>query len=97
MKAVHILYDCIIEKKVYELLKKAEIDRFAQIDNLKCEWRKDLRHMDSSTWPGTDSMIMIFLEDSEAVIFTEKFKKFKEELEENVPLFAAIVNVDQII
>lgn len=97
MKAVHIVYDCVIEEKILNMLKKMEIERYAKVDNVKCEWRKDLRHMDNHTWPGTDSMILLFLEDDKAKEFSKGFKYFKENLEEMVPLFATVINVEEII
>ena len=96
MKGITIIYDCAIENKILKLFSDNGIERFAKADNMKCEWRKDLRHMDTHTWPGTDSLIHLFLEDDTAKTFMDSFRNFKENLEEKVPLFAVVVNIEDM-
>lgn len=97
MKEIRILFDSYLLDKVVSEIKEFGIERYLVISKIKGEWRSDLKHFDNHVWPGTDSMVMILVNDEDAKDIMESIKKIKEDLGERISMGAILSPVDDII
>jgi len=94
-KFIEITYDNALDDYIDKLLEKAEIERYSKIPSIHTKWSEELRHLNNSTWPGLDLMVIVILENKKAVEFCDYLKKLKKEVD--IEFRAVVMPVEEII
>ena len=97
MKEIRILFDSYLLDKVVSEIKEFGIERYLVISKIKGEWRSDLKHFDNHVWPGTDSMVMIIVNDEDAKEIMESIRMIKEDLGERISMGAILSPIEDLI
>lgn len=99
-KSIRIIYDSGIEERIEALLKARDVKKYIKVPNIHGVWGEKLKHMNTHVWPGTDSVIMVIVDNSIANNLSEDLKMLKENLRAddiNAPFIAIFSPIDEII
>ncbi|MGM0508310.1 MAG: PG0541 family transporter-associated protein [Fusobacteriota bacterium] len=96
-KSIRIIFDSSIEDEIKKLIRCLDIKECVEFPDLKGEWGKDQKHLGTHIWPGSDSAILIIEEEEKAKKLIERLRKYKEDLEYDVPFHVIVINVEEYI
>ncbi|BDU49514.1 PG0541 family transporter-associated protein [Haliovirga abyssi] len=96
-KGIRIVYDSVIEDRILKILKSENIEKYIKFPKLEGVWGKELRHLNSHIWPGTDGIIFLMLPEEKSVTVLDKFRNFKKKLEIDVPFMIVVSPIEEII
>ena len=97
MKEIRILFDSYFLEKIVSEIKEFGVERYLIVSKITGEWRKDLKHFDNHVWPGTDSMVMIIVNDEDAREIMDYIKKIKEDVGDRITMGAILSPIEEII
>ena len=90
MKRVEIYFDSYFIDKIKEEMKEYGIEQYIIIPQVYSRWSRTLKHFNNHVWPGTDSVLITYLED-------RLIKIMKIDLGKSISMGAAMLPVDDII
>ena len=96
-KMIIIEFDSVLEQEIADFLKENRIFRYFNVVDVQAGWSEKMRHLNSHTWPGTDNLVHMIVENERAKEVFEKLRKFKNDIKENVAFGAFIMPVDDMI
>lgn len=96
-KRITVVYDNGLEEEVLKVLEEEKIENYQIFPRVKVSWEKQKKHMDSHTWPGTDSVLALILEEEQTLRLFEKYKKLKSEMDYYVTFKVIVQPVDMFL
>ena len=97
MKEVKILFASYLLNDIVSEIKESGVERYLILSKITGQWRKDLKHFDNHVWPGTDSMVMIIVNDEDAREIMDSIKKIKEDVGDRITMGAILSPIEEII
>lgn len=97
MKEIKILFASYLLDTVVSEIKEYGVERYLTIGKLTGEWGPKLKHFDSHVWPGTDSMVIIIVEDYIAEEILDGLRQIKKDLGSTFTLGAIVTDVHDIL
>ncbi len=97
MKRLEIYFDSYLLEKVQEEVKEYGIDQYILIPKVFSEWDKNLKHFNSHVWPGTDSILVAYVNDEQAKEIMRVIKMIKIDLGKMISMGAVVIPVEDII
>ena len=83
--------------KIKEEMREYGIEQYIIIPQVYSRWSKTLKHFNSHVWPGTDSVLVTYLEDRHAQEIIRIIKIMKIDLGRGISMGAVILPVEDII
>ena len=97
MKRLEIYFDSYLLEKVQEEIKEYGIDQYILVPKVFSEWDKNLKHFNSHVWPGTDSILVAYVNDEQAKEIMRVIKMIKIDLGKMISMGAVVIPVEDII
>ena len=97
MKRLEVYFDSFFLEKVKEELNEYGLEKYVLIPEVFSDWGKHLKHFNSHLWPGTDSILVTYLEDRHAQEIIRIIKIMKIDLGRGISMGAVILPVEDII
>ena len=97
MKEIRILFDSYFLEKIVSEIKEFGVERYLIVSKITGEWRKDLKHFDNHVWPGTDSMLLLIVEDEQAQEIVDVVRKIKDDLSDRIALAVIVTPIDEVV
>ena len=97
MKEVKILFASYLLNDIVSEINESGIERYLIISKITGQWRKDLKHFDNHVWPGTDSMLLLIVEDEQAQEIVDVVRKIKKDLSDRISLAAIVTPIDEVV
>ena len=97
MKRLEIYFDSYLLEKVQEEIKEYGIEQYILIPKVFSEWDKNLKHFNSHVWPGTDSILVAYVNDEQAKEIMRVIKMIKIDLGKMISMGAVVIPVEDII
>ncbi len=97
MKRLEVYFDSYFINKMKEEMKEYGIEQYVIIPKVYSRWNKNLKHFNTHVWPGTDSILITYLEDRQAKEIMRVIKIMKIDLGKGISLGAVLIPVDDII
>lgn len=97
MKRLEIYFDSYLLEKVQEEIKEYGIEQYILIPKVFSEWNKNLKHFNSHVWPGTDSILVAYVNDEQAKEIMRVIKMIKIDLGKMISMGAVVIPVEDII
>lgn len=95
-KEIKIIYTDSAREEIIEIFNELGIDKYVNLEGIQAMWAKNVRHLNSKIWPGTDSLMFIILEEELAEKLIEKLRILKKNLMDGVALFVLVSPVEII-
>ena len=80
MKEIKIFFDSYFLEKVLEEVKEYGVRKYMLIPKMFSDWGEKLKHFDNHLWPGTDSMIIIYVADEQSSEIMRAIKAIKSDV-----------------
>ena len=97
MKEVKILFASYLLDTVVSEIKESGVERYLILFKITGQWRKDLKHFDNHVWPGTDSMLLLIVEDEQAQEIVDVVRKIKDDLSDRIALAVIVTPIDAVV
>ena len=97
MKEVKILLASYLLNNIVSEIKESGVERYLIISKITGQWRKDLKHFDNHVWPGTDSMLLLIVEDEQAQEIVGVVRKIKKDLSDRISLAVIVTPIDEVV
>ncbi|WP_299265161.1 PG0541 family transporter-associated protein, partial [uncultured Leptotrichia sp.] len=97
MKRLEIYFDSFYTEKMKEELREYGIDQYFIVPVVHSSWSKTFKHFNTHVWPGTDSILVTYLEDRHAQEIIRIIKIMKIDLGRGISMGAVILPVEDII
>ena len=97
MKEVKILFASYLLNDIVSEINESGIERYLIISKITGQWRKDLKHFDNHVWPGTDSMLLLIVEDEQAQEIVDVVRKIKDDLSDRIALAVIVTPIDAVV
>lgn len=97
MKRLEVYFDSYFIDKMKEEMKEYGITQYIIIPKVFSRWNKNLKHFNNHVWPGTDSILITYLEDEQAKEVMRLIKIIKIDLGKAISMGAVVLPVDDII
>ena len=97
MKEIKILFASYLLETVISEIKEYGVERYLVIPKLVGEWSKELKHFDNHVWPGTESMVLIIVDNYIADEIIEGLKMIKSDLGSTFSLGAIVTDVVEVL
>lgn len=97
MKEIKILFASYLLDTVVSEIKEYGVERYLVVGKLTGEWGPKLKHFDNHVWPGTDSMVLIIVEDDVAREILEGLRQIRKDLGATLTLGAIVTDVHDIL
>ena len=97
MKEIKIFFDSYFLEKVLEEVKEYGVQKYMLIPKIFSDWGEKLKHFDNHLWPGTDSMIIIYVADEQSSEIMRAIKAIKSDVGEMISIGAVVSNIDEIL
>lgn len=96
-KQFKIVFDSALERELLKVLEELKIEQYQIFPGLKGSWEKEKKHLNNHIWPGTDSVLVLIVEEETAEILLEKYKKLKAEMDYYITFKIVVQPVDVYI
>ena len=96
-KEIKIIYSESAKDEIIKIFESLGIDKYMNLNGLEAVWAKNIRHLNTRIWPGTDSLMFLILENEKANILLEELRKMKKTLIEGVAFFVLVSPIEEII
>lgn len=96
-KQFKIVFDSALERDLLKILEEEKIEQYQIFQGLKGSWEKEKKHLNSHVWPGTDSVLVLIVEEDIADMLLEKYKKLKNEMDYYITFKIIVQSVDVYI
>jgi hypothetical protein len=80
MKLVFLVYNAAIDEDVMEALEGLGIEEYTKWPRLTGKGKSSGPHLDSATWPGLNSALLIATDDDKALSLLKEVRSLKEKL-----------------
>ena len=97
MKEVKILFASYLLDTVVSEIKESGVERYLILAKITGQWRKDRKHFDNHVWPGTDSMLLLIVEDEQAQEIVDVVRKIKDDLSDRIALAVIVTPIDAVV
>ncbi len=97
MKRLEVYFDSFFLEKVKEELNEYGLEKYVLIPEVFSDWGKHLKHFNSHLWPGTDSILIAYLEDSQAEEIMRVIKKIKIDVGHMISMGAVLIPIDDML
>lgn len=97
MKRVEIYFDSYFTEQIQEEIKEYGLSQYLLIPKVLSEWGRNLKHFNSHIWPGTDSILITYVENKEAKELIEVIRKIKLDLGNTISMGAVVLPVEDIL
>lgn len=97
VKRLEIYFDSFYTEKMKEELREYGIDQYFIVPAVHSSWSKTFKHFNTHVWPGTDSILVTYLEDRHAQEIIRIIKIMKIDLGRGISMGAVILPVEDII
>lgn len=97
MKRLEIYYDSYFTEKMKEELNEYGIEQYFIIPTVHSSWSKTFKHFNTHVWPGTDSIMVTYLEDEQAKEIMRIIKIMKIDLGKGISMGAVLLPVEDMI
>jgi len=87
VKRLEIYFDSFYTEKMKEELREYGIDQYFIVPVVHSSWSKTFKHFNTHVWPGTDSILIAYLEDNQAEEIMRVIKKIK--IDVSIPISGA--------
>ncbi|TDT69889.1 hypothetical protein EV215_1432 [Hypnocyclicus thermotrophus] len=95
-KEIRIVYSDAARNEILKIFKEEKIEKYINLEQVQAMWSKNIRHMGTHIWPGTDSIFILLLEKEKAEQLLKKLKEMKKKLIEGVDMFVTVTPVEEI-
>lgn len=96
-KQFKIVFDSALERDLLKILEEEKIEQYQIIPGLKGSWEKEKKHLNSHIWPGTDSVLILIVEEEISNNLLVKYKKLKDEMDYYITFKIIVQPVDVYI
>lgn len=97
MKRIEIYFDSYFAEKIQEEVKEYGIEQYILIPQVFSDWSSKLKHFNSHVWPGTDSILIAYVDDEQAREIMRVIKMIKIDVGDMISMGAVSMPVDDII
>lgn len=97
MKRLEVYFDSFFLEKVKEELNEYGLEKYVLISEVFSDWGKYLKHFNSHLWPGTDSILIAYLEDNQAEEIMRVIKKIKIDVGHMISMGAVLIPIDDML
>jgi hypothetical protein len=97
MKEVKILFASYLLDTLVSEINESGVERYLILSRITGQWRKDLRHFDNHVWPGTDSMLLLIVEDELAQEIVSVIRTIKDDLSDRIALAVIVTPIDAVV
>ncbi|AMD95352.1 PG0541 family transporter-associated protein [Leptotrichia sp. oral taxon 847] len=97
MKRVEVYYDSYFTEKLKEELREYGIEQYFIVPIIYSSWSKNFKHFNTHVWPGTDSMLIAYIEDEQAKEILRLIKIMKIDLGKGISMGAVMFPIEDII
>ena len=97
MKRLEVYFDSFFLEKVKEELNEYGLEKYVLIPEVSSDWGKHLKHFNSHLWPGTDSILIAYLEDNQAEEIMRVIKKIKIDVGHMISMGAVLIPIDDML
>lgn len=80
MKLVFLVYNAAIDEDVMEALESLGIEEYTKWPRLTGKGKSSGPHLDSATWPGVNSALLIATDNDKALSLLKEVRSLKEKL-----------------
>ena len=94
MKRLEVYFDSFFLEKVKEELNEYGLEKYVLIPEVFSDWGK---HLNSHLWPGTDSILIAYLEDKQAEEIMRAIKKIKIDVGHMISMGAVLIPIDDML
>ena len=94
MKRLEVYFDSFFLEKVKEELNEYGLEKYVLIPEVFSDWGK---HFNSHLWPGTDSILIAYLEDNQAEEIMRVIKKIKIDVGHMISMGAVLIPIDDML
>ncbi len=96
-KQFKIVFDSALERSLLEVLEELNIEKYQIFQGLKGSWEKGKKHLNNHIWPGTDSVLVLIVEEKMSEVLLERYKKLKSEMDYYITFKIIVQPVDVYI
>lgn len=97
MKRLEIYFDSYFTELIQEEIKEYGLEQYVLIPKVLSEWNNKLKHFNSHVWPGTDSILIAYVEDNVAKELIGIIKMIKKDLGDTISMGAVSMPVEDIL
>lgn len=97
MKRLEIYFDSYFIEKIKEEIKQYGIEQYILVPEVFSEWSDRLKHFNSHLWPGTDSILIAYVNDEDAKEIMRVIKMIKIDVGKMISMGAVLLPVEDII
>ena len=97
MKRLEVYFDSFFLEKVKEELNEYGLEKYVLTPEVLSDWGKHLKHFNSHLWPGTDSILIAYLEDNQAEEIMRVIKKIKIDVGHMISMGAVLIPIDDML
>ncbi len=97
MKEIRIFFDSYFVDKIQEEIKEYGIKKYMMVPRMFSEWSDKLKHFDNHLWPGTDSMIIIFVPDEQAEEIMNSIRIIRNDAGDRISMGAVLSDVHEVL
>lgn len=96
-KQIRIVYTEAAGIELLAILNELGIERYLNMPSVHAKWSKEIRHLGNHIWPGTDSLMTLFLEEDKTKQLKEKLIELKSNLKQGIDMHVIISPIEDII
>jgi hypothetical protein len=96
-KEIKIVYCDSARDEIIKIFEKLDIDKYMNLNGLEAVWAKNVKHLNTRIWPGTDSLMFLILENEKANVLLEELREMKKTLMDGVGFFVLVSPIEEII
>lgn len=96
-KQIRIVYTEAAGDEIIKILDELGIEKYFNLPNLQAKWNKNIRHLGTHIWPGTDSLMTLLVENEKADELKERLRELKSNLKQGIDMYVIISPIEDII
>ncbi len=96
-KEIKIVYCDSARDEITKIFEKLDIDKYMNLNGLEAVWAKNVKHLNTRIWPGTDSLMFLILDNEKANLLLEELREMKKTLMDGVGFFVLVSPIEEII
>ncbi len=97
MKRLEVYFDSYFLEKVKEEMKEYGIEQYILVPKVFSDWGDNLKHFNSHVWPGTDSILIAYVDDAQGREIMKVMKKIKIDVGNMISMGAVLIPIDDMI
>lgn len=97
MKRLEVYFDSYFLEKIKEEMKEYGIEQYMLIPQVFSDWGSHLKHFNSHVWPGTDSILVAYVNDEQGKEIMRVMKRIKIDVGSMISMGAVLMPIDDMI